>query len=325
MPNKYPEKKGWKVPKQKYKVTNWSDYNNALRNRGDIEIWLSDEAIEKWHEPERVYDGTGTPKKFTDFAVMVCHEIRQVYRLPLRQCEGFINSILALKQLPIRCPDFSTLSKRLAVLEIKSPRYSHTDQPETNIVAIAIDSTGLKRFGRDEWHQEKHKVSAKRSWRKLHIAVDDKHVIHGCELTDRFTSDDQTVEELVEQIDVNVEHVTADGAYDKNPVYQILTEQFSQAIIIIPPSSDAVYSQENHSQRNRNIQEVKTFGRMNWQRAREYGKRNISELSILRYKKILSNRLHAKELSRQKQEAMIGCGVLNKMTDLGMPVSFKIA
>ena len=29
MPNKYAEKKGWKVPKQKYKIKNWSEYNEA--------------------------------------------------------------------------------------------------------------------------------------------------------------------------------------------------------------------------------------------------------------------------------------------------------
>lgn len=105
MPNKYPEKKGWHVPKQTYKVANWSDYNQTLRCRGDIEVWLSDEAIEQWYEKERVYDGTGAPKRFSDFAIMVCHEIRQVYRLPLRQCQGFINSLFRLKNLTLICPD----------------------------------------------------------------------------------------------------------------------------------------------------------------------------------------------------------------------------
>lgn len=67
------------------------------------------------------------------------------------------------------------------------------------------------------------------------------------------------------------------------------------------------------------------FGRMNWQRARDCGKRNYSELCIQRYKRILGNTLHdARELSRQKTEAMIGCGILNKMTGIGMPISFKI-
>jgi hypothetical protein len=87
---------------------------------------MSDEAIKQWYEPKRIYDGTGTPKKFSDFAIIICHEIRQVYKLPLRQCQGFIGSIFALKHLPIKCPDYSYLSKRLSALGIQSPRYKVT-------------------------------------------------------------------------------------------------------------------------------------------------------------------------------------------------------
>ena len=97
MPNKYAKKKGWKLPKQKYKTSNWDEYTQGLRDRGNIEIWISDEAINNWYEMSRIYDGTGAPKKYTDFAIITCHEVRQVYRLPLRQCQGFINSIFALK------------------------------------------------------------------------------------------------------------------------------------------------------------------------------------------------------------------------------------
>ena len=81
MPNKYPEKKGWNIPKQKYKISNWREYNDALRNRGDIEIWVSDDLLEAWYEKERVHDGKGAPKKFTDLAIITCHEIRQVLAL----------------------------------------------------------------------------------------------------------------------------------------------------------------------------------------------------------------------------------------------------
>jgi hypothetical protein len=42
MPNKYPEKKNWSLPKQKYKLTNWPVYNQALGNRGDIEFWITE-------------------------------------------------------------------------------------------------------------------------------------------------------------------------------------------------------------------------------------------------------------------------------------------
>ena len=105
-------------------------------------------------------------------------------------------------------------------------------------------------------NQEKHQVLAKRSWRKLHIAVDEKHYIQGCELTDRFTHDDQMVGLLIKQINIPVGHYMADGAYDENPVYETLSEKFPNADIVIPPRKDAVYYANNHKQRNQNIFEI---------------------------------------------------------------------
>ena len=136
----------------------------------------------------------------------------------------------------------------------------------------------------------------------MHIAVDNKHIIHGSELTDRFSVDCESVDTLAKQVEASVDHVTADGAYDKNPVYQTLSNYFPEADIIIPPDSDAVYNKDSHAQRNRNLQEIETFGRMDWQRVRHYGKRNVSELAIQRYKKILGTQLHARELPRQKND-----------------------
>ena len=341
MPNKFLERKGITLRKQKYKVGNWSTYNKALKKRGDIEIWLAEEVIEQWYARDRVYDGTGTPDLYTDLAITTCHEIRKVFRLPLRQTEGFINSLFRQKKLSVKCPEFTTLSKRLEKLGVKKPRYtgaaspnygsaSRETEPENPVdfsdcAAIAIDSTGLKRFGRNEWHQEKHKVSAKRSWRKLHIAVDGRHFIHGCELTDKFVSDDTALSHLVEQIAVPVEHCTADGAYDKNHVYQELSEAFPEADIVIPPVKGAIISLENHAIRNRNVSEIDKNGRMSWQRKRKYGRRNKSELCIQRYKKIFGDSMQARGLTRQKQEAKITCGALNKMTALGMPQSYRTA
>jgi Transposase DDE domain len=325
MPNKYAEKKGWRVPKQRYKLSNWSEYNEALRQRGNIAIWIDDDVMKNWYEQERIYDGTGAPKLFSDYAITICHELRQVFKLPLRQCQGFIDSIFQLQELFLLCPDYSCLSKRLATLRLYSPRYKKSDTEIENIAAIAIDSTGLKRFGRDEWHQEKHRISANRSWRKLHIAVDDKHIIHATALTDRFVSDDSAVNELLDQVDSAVLQVNADGGYDKNSVYEKLSSKFDGISIVIPPSRNAIYSKNNHTQRNTNLQNIKTFGRMPWQRATGYGQRNYSELAIQRYKRILGNKLHAREMSREIKEATIGAGCLNKMTRLGMPKSYRCA
>ena len=143
-----------------------------------------------------------------------------------------------------------------------------------DIKAIAIDSSGLKCFGHEEWHIHKYKI---------------------------------------QPMDKNICHVTADGAYDNNPTYKKLTKQFPSVDIVIPPQKGATYNKENEFFRNRNILEIKYHGHMEWQKRREYSKRNHSELAIQRYKKILGNKLHARDFERQKQEAITGCSILNKM------------
>jgi len=325
MPNKYAKKKGWEVAKQKYKLRNWSEYNKALSLRGDITIWLSADAVAQWYEQDRVYDGTGTPKRFTDFAIITCHEIRQVYRLPLRQTQGFINSLFRLMGLPLLCPNFSCLSKRLKELKIKVPKYKKTDKPLDGVHAIAIDSTGLKRFGRGEWHQEKYELSSKASWCKLHVGVNQNHYFEACELTNRFTHDDQQVKPLLAQINEPIDHFSGDGAYDETPIYEAIITHSPNVDVVIPPRSNAVLNDNSAAMRNRNIQEIGVIGRMAWQKTRQYGRRNLSELGVQRYQKILGDSLHAREITRQKQEAMIGCGVINKMTSLGMPESYRSA
>ncbi len=274
---------------------------------------------------DRVYDGTGAPKRFTDFAIITCHELRQVYWLPLRQTQGFINSLFRLMNIPLVCPHYSCLSKRLAELKIKTPKYKKSSQPDDGVYAIAIDSTGLKRFGRGEWHKEKYELSSKASWRKLHIAVNESHYFEGCVLTDRFSHDDQQVKPLLEQADSNINHFSGDGAYDEKPVYDAVTLHSPGVDVVIPLRANAVINENASPMRNRNIEEVKANRRMGWQRNRQYGRRNLSELAVQRFQRILGDSMHARDMGRQKNEAMIGCGVINKITALGMPASYKTA
>ena len=64
---------------------------------------------------------------------------------------------------------------------------------------------------------------------------------------------------------------------------------------------------------------------MAWQHENDYGQRNYSELGVQRYKRIIGKSMHLREFSRQEQEGMIGCGVINKMTSIGMPQSYRIS
>lgn len=110
MPYKHNESRRHKFSKPKYKVTNWTEYNDALRRRGDITIWFTEEALEQWHPVKA--GARGRPLVYADHAMETAILIRQVFHLPLRQTEGFMNSVAHLMKAEISIPDFSSISKR---------------------------------------------------------------------------------------------------------------------------------------------------------------------------------------------------------------------
>ena len=296
----------------------WNKYNKQLVKRGDISIWITDDIADSWYESERIYDGTGTPQLYNETAILISHQIRQVFKLPLRQCEGFINALFKLMGFELKCPHYSVLSKRLKKLNLNQPVYRLAHRDYDQVKSIAIDSSGLQCFEHDEWFTEKYGENRrKKNWRKLHITVDNYQIIQTAVLTERKIQDSEVVEELISPMNRNVNHFTADAAYDGNPTYQLLSKKFPLANLVIQPQKNAVDDQKNSFYRNRNVREINCYGQMQWQELRGYGKRNQAELAFSRYKRILGGKLHAREFSRQRQEAIIGCSILNKMT-LGM-------
>ncbi len=89
MPFKYNQSRQHHFKKYATPTQDWKNYTESLKKRGDMTIWLSHDVIDNWYETNRIYDGTGTPFLYSDMAIFTVHEIRQVFKLPLRQCEGF--------------------------------------------------------------------------------------------------------------------------------------------------------------------------------------------------------------------------------------------
>ncbi len=317
MPYKHNEPRRHKIEKKRYKVTNWRDYNNALRNRGDFTVYFTEEVIDEWHPPKT--GGRGRPQLYSALAITISLMLRQVFCLPLRQTQGFINALVKALDIAISVPDFSSLSKRSAGL----PRHKLTKGLEPGSVVI-VDSTGLKVYGKDEWHQEKHDVAARRTWRKLHLAVDENHQFLACELTTPETGDPTAVPDLLAQIDTPFDTFIADGAYDGEPVAQAILGLQPETQVIVPPHKTAVCSPAGDSQRDNHIRVIGQHGRIAWQKKTGYGLRNYAELAVQRYKRIFGNTMKARKLPQQKAEAWVSAIALNLMTSLGMPMSIKI-
>lgn len=317
MPYKHNDRYRHKFKKSTYKVTNWTEYNEALRKRGDITIWFTAEAIKAW-TPDKT-GGRGRPKNYSDLAIETCLFLRLVFSLPLRQTEGFAKSLIQLMHLELDIPDYSTLSKRSIVLEL-----SHLAQTLTPGSHIIVDSTGLKVYGKSEWQQEKYGTNAKRTWRKLHIAIDEKHQIIAWDITPNSTGDMTGAYDLLAQLEHEFTVVMGDGAYDSFHLNEAILKKQPEATIIIPPPSTAVSSRKKDTQRDKHIRLLEKVGRLTWQKQNNYGLRSHVELAILRYKKIIGTDMKARELPQQKTEGAISVRALNRMTSLGMPISVKV-
>ena len=152
------------IPKQKHQVTNWAEYDAALRQRGSLTVWFTDEAIAAWEAEPRTTPGGQS--HYSDLAITTALTLKAVFRLALRRTEGLIGSIIQLLGLDLSVPDHTTLSRRAETLEVPRLRSSsRTDAGrEAEPVHLLVDSTGLKLCGPGEWLAEKHGTKTRRSW-----------------------------------------------------------------------------------------------------------------------------------------------------------------
>jgi hypothetical protein len=322
MPYKLNEKRRHRIPRTRYRVTNWREYDAALRQRGDLTVWVTPAAMAGWTPPRN--GRRGRPQQYSAIAIETGLMLRLAFGRPWRQTEGMLASIMRPLDVTLPVPDHTTFSRRSADLTVAKALSTATGP-----VNVVIDSTGLKVFGAGDWQREKHGGQGRRTWRKLHLAVDpDTGEILASELTATGDGDASQVGPLLEQIPGQIASVTADRAYDGEPVYRIVAQRDPAAAVIIPPRSTAVRSNNAETaptQRDRHLEVIQERGRLNWQKAVNYGRRSLGEVAMMRYKTLIGRRLHARTRPTQKIEAAAGCKVINIMTQLGMPVSQRVA
>src|SRR5215213_8827878 len=243
MPFKHNAARRHRIPKARYRVQNWPAYEAGLKRRGDLTLWLDEAAMAGWQAPRR--STPGGQAWYSDAAIELVLMLRLVFHLALRQAEGFAASVLRLLGQALRVPDHTTLSRRSRSFAGRQPKVVPNGP-----LHLVIDSTGLKLFGQGEWDEEKH-GRTRRSWRKLHLAVDaGTGEIVACVLTDNAADDAGQVPALLEAIEGEIASVTADGAYDGEPVYQAIAghQPDPPPDVVIPPRASAVPSTEESMQ-----------------------------------------------------------------------------
>jgi hypothetical protein len=302
------------IPKPKRRLTNWPAYEASLRQRGDLTVWFSEEAIAAWRAEPRTNRG-GQPW-YSPLAILTALTLRAVFHLALRQTEGLIGSLIRLLGLDLPVPDHTTLSRRGETLEVPRPRSGSGAEP----LHLLVDSTGLKLCGAGEW---------------LHIGLNaETGEIVAAELTTNDVDDASQVGSLLGQVAGPVASFTGDGAYDQDGVYRAVADHQPEAAVIVPPRATAVPSATAASeptQRDRHLQGIAENGRIGWQKMSGYNKRSRVEAAIGRYKQVIGDgrpstrgRVRSRKDHRRTTEVGVSVLVLNRMLELGRPDSVRV-
>jgi hypothetical protein len=303
--------------KTKYRVSNWAEYDQALVQRGDVTLWISEDAIDDWKPAPS--GGRGGQRKFSDHAIETALTLRFVFNLPLRQAEGFLRSIISMMGVDLEAPDHTTLSRRSQHLNIQLARVS-TKQS----IHLIVDSTGLSIVGEGEWAAAKYGGRGKRAWKKLHIGIDESGLIVAEALTHGSADDAKTAVDFIDVVENDIASFTADAAYDTTAIHDAVGAR--GANVVVPPIKTATVSRRRStlpSARDRTIMRIKEIGRRRWKKESGYHRQARVENTFFRYKTIIGPGLRARHPKAQEAEALMACNILNRMTGLGMSESFR--
>jgi len=295
----------------------WSEYNSNLKKRGNITFWLCDDLKDVWLSTEKVR-GTGKTQIYSEKAIEICLTLRAVFRLPLRQTQGFVESLLEMAGFDLKAPNYSTLSRRAEDFDIVLRAAS-----DTAPIEIAVDGTGLKVFGEGEWKVRTHKVGKRRTWRKLHIGINTATLeIVAAVATEANMADSEVVEDLLIQVEEPVTRFLADGAYDTNSCYESCHKRGIE--VVVPPRKDAVFDTNNAYERNLNVVEINQCeDRKAWKVKRGYHKRSLAETAMYCLKTIFGGTLRSRKFAMQATEMLLRCQIYNQMRKLDIDAAVK--
>lgn len=196
---------------------------------------------------------------------------------------------------------------------------------------VVFDSTGVKVYGEGEWKVRRHGYSKRRTWRKIHVGmcVESGQVIVAATSSNNV-SDDAAMVQMIDALeDLSIGDVLGDGAYDTIDCREAIHDSGGRQII--PPAKNArlqkrdpLFFLQERDQAIRRIQELGEEGRSKWKKEVGYHRRSLAETLMFRYKTILGDRLSNRREKNQCTEVVIKMNVLNRMTELGMPKSYKV-
>jgi hypothetical protein len=116
----------------------------------------------------------------------------------------------------------------------------------------------------------------------------------------------------------------ADGGYDTHGVYAAAGARGAR--VVVPPRRDAVVSGDPvFADRDAHIEAIAEVGRRRWRVEAGQHAQARAENTFFRFKRLFGGRLRGRDDLAQKNEIRVGCNILNRMAECGMPNSERVA
>jgi hypothetical protein len=299
---------------RKKSIKNWRAYNEGLKKRYDIRVHLNPAVLKK---PPKVGGRKGRPREYSPALIEMGLVIKAVYRLPYRGLDGFLRSLL---RSDARLPDYTTFCLRAGTVEAVL-KIAARGEP----VHLVVDTTGLKVYGEGEWKVRQHGAGKRRTWRKLHLGIDEAtQDIIAADLTENSTGDQEHLPQLLKNVPqtIRLKQVSADGIYDSHACYEAVRKKGAR--LITPPRHNAVLPRgrprRGEPLRTRMIRDCKRRGRAAGKKHHRYHRRSLSETGMYRFKITFGGVLASRSFPRQKTEAILKVKTLNTFRQLACPV-----
>lgn len=281
-------------------------YNAALEQRGSLTLFIDEDVIAAWNAAPRTGE-RGAPATYGAAAYNACYSFQLLYKLPLRQTRGLVNSLLKLMGEPLAAPSVASLSERRASVTLEPVAWGATGP-----LTLILDATGFKTTGDGEWLADKHRAGrAPRRYRKLHIGTDaDTGQVVAFAVTDSGVGDVTLTGELVAQATARRElaELIADGAYDAKTTYELVSDYHgAKATVRLPWNA----TRGLHPARDESFRVQNWLGRDGWRKRYDYGRRSRVEATMSRLKR-LAPRLSTRSPASQAAELRTLVGVANR-------------
>jgi len=277
---------------------------------------IAENLSHSWYEDPPNNRKAGRQRIYSDIDILQCLQIRYLFGLKLRQTQGFIDWIFKIAGFKLRCPDYTTLSIRGKKLNIALLNKNY-DKEFNHVI---MDSRGIQVYTGNEWLENKHgKQYIRRIWKKLRIMIDEDGEILANSMTDHNLDDRSEIEDLLTNI--KTKEFLGDPGYDGEAIYQLLRARNIKPTIRPPNAKVAIKAEELKSERDKSAEYQQIKGYEAWRVKNNYGRREKVENTFFRFKTIFGSKFLSRNIINMKNELNIKCGLLNKMFEIGKPIS----